>query len=959
MGLTRVRAEQISNIDYKQAVRVITLANISLTGSAPSQVDEVNLNVNDRILVAGQSTSSQNGLYDVAVVGSGSDGTWVRTTDANATGEINAGMIVMVTEGATYADTSWKLITNDPIIIGETGLLFAQNTGNSFGVINANGTPIVANGVTSTAVFSSGNNLVLTGNANTDTVTFAVSNTPVFTTVSATGNVSGNYFIGNGSQLTGLPATYGNSNVVNLLNTGLGGNIIPSANVTYSLGNVTNQWASVYVGANTLYINNVTVSVNADNILTVAGANVVTQDANGNINGGNVSATGNVTGNYILGNGSQLTGISVSSSRIFNGNSEANIGTTGGNANVSIGGVSNVAVFATTGIYITGEISANGNITAGGVRNLTSTTPPASPAVGDTWYDLATDTMFRYVYDSTNYFWQDISGGSIISTTVDIANYANANAVAYGESGWAGNIIPGANATYSLGNVTNQWKSLYVSNTTVYIGNVALSTDGNTLSVAGNPVVVASSGDSIALTGNLSAQGNVTGNYIIGNGSQLTGLPAGYANSNAATFFASGTVATDIKTTALISATGNVTGNYIIGNGSQLTGLPASYSDSNVATFLAAFGSNAISTTGTVTAGNITGANIVTVGAVSATGTITGSSLLGTVVSVTGNATAGNVLTGGAVSATGAITGNTLVAGGLSLTGNTIVGAGPTIVIDPNGSGGIDGAVVIAGNLSVQGNVTYIDSNVVTTNEKSITLANNQSSGAALDGAGIDVGNNTLAYWRFNNATTSWQSNIGLTPAANATLNLGGGSNYWATVYATGLTATGNVSGGNILTAGLISATANVTAGNVLTAGIMSSTGNATAGNVVTAGFVTATGNVTGNYILGNGALLTGLSGTSISNGTSNVTVVSSGGNITAGVGGTANALVITATDTSAVGNISAPQIIATNGLLVNSNVITGTFTLPANTNAISVGPILNAVGSNVTVPPGQRWIII
>jgi hypothetical protein len=854
MGLTRVRAEQISNIDYKQAVRVITLANISLTGSAPSQVDEVNLNVNDRILVAGQSTSSQNGLYDVAVVGSGSDGTWVRTTDANATGEINAGMIVMVTEGATYADTSWKLITNDPIIIGETGLLFAQNTGNSFGVINANGTPIVANGVTSTAVFSSGNNLVLTGNANTDTVTFAVSNTPVFTTVSATGNVSGNYFIGNGSQ---------------------------------------------------------------------------------------------------------LTGISVSSSRIFNGNSEANIGTTGGNANVSIGGVSNVAVFSTTGIYITGEISANGNITAGGVRNLTSTTPPASPAVGDTWYDLATDTMFRYVYDSTNYFWQDISGGSIISTTVDIANYANANAVAYGESGWAGNIIPGANATYSLGNVTNQWKSLYVSNTTVYIGNVALSTDGNTLSVAGNPVVVASSGDSIALTGNLSAQGNVTGNYIIGNGSQLTGLPAGYANSNAATFFASGTVATDIKTTALISATGNVTGNYIIGNGSQLTGLPASYSDSNVATFLAAYGSNAISTTGTVTAGNITGANIVTVGAVSATGTITGSSLLGTVVSVTGNATAGNVLTGGAVSATGAITGNTLVAGGLSLTGNTIVGAGPTITIDPNGSGGIDGAVVIAGNLSVQGNVTYIDSNVVTTNEKSITLANNQSSGAALDGAGIDVGNNTLAYWRFNNATTSWQSNIGLTPAANATLNLGGGSNYWATVYATGLTATGNVSGGNILTAGLISATANVTAGNVLTAGIMSSTGNATAGNVVTAGFVTATGNVTGNYILGNGALLTGLSGTSISNGTSNVTVVSSGGNITAGVGGTANALVITATDTSAVGNISAPQIIATNGLLVNSNTITGTFTLPANTNAISVGPILNAVGSNVTVPPGQRWIII
>ena len=191
MGLTRVRAEQISNIDYKQAVRVITLTNVTLVGGAPRQVDGVNLNANDRILVAGQTTASQNGLYDVQVLGSGSDGTWVRTSDANATGEINAGMIVMVTDGNTYADVSWKLITNDPIVIGTTALVFAQNTGASFGVINANGTPVTANGVTSTAVFSSGNNLVLTGNADSDTITFAVSDTPVFGTVSATGNITG------------------------------------------------------------------------------------------------------------------------------------------------------------------------------------------------------------------------------------------------------------------------------------------------------------------------------------------------------------------------------------------------------------------------------------------------------------------------------------------------------------------------------------------------------------------------------------------------------------------------------------------------------------------------------------------------------------------------------------------------------------------------------------------------
>jgi hypothetical protein len=54
-----------------------------------------------------------------------------------------------------------------------------------------------------------------------------------------------------------------------------------------------------------------------------------------------------------------------------------------------------------------------------------------------------------------------------------------------------------------------------------------------------------------------------------------------------------------------ISAVGNITGAYILGNGSQLTGLPATYGNSNVATFLAAYGSNTISTTGNVTGGNL------------------------------------------------------------------------------------------------------------------------------------------------------------------------------------------------------------------------------------------------------------------------------------------------------------------------------------------------------------------
>jgi len=136
----------------------------------------------------------------------------------------------------------------------------------------------------------------------------------------------------------------------------------------------------------------------------------------------------------------------------------------------------------------------------------------------------------------------------------------------------------------------------------------------------------------------------------------------------------------------------------------------------------------------------------------------------------------------------------------------------------------------------VQGNVTYIDSNVITTNEKSITLANNVNTGSAADGSGIDVGNNTLAFWRFNNATTSWQSNIGLTPSANATLNLGGTNNYWATIFATGTSVSGNVTAGNILGngAGLsginVFSNVTVTGGNSAVADSISDTLTLTAG---------------------------------------------------------------------------------------------------------------------------------
>ena len=111
-------------------------------------------------------------------------------------------------------------------------------------------------------------------------------------------------------------------------------------------------------------------------------------------------------------------------------------------------------------------------------------------------------------------------------------------------------------------------------------------------------------------------------------------------------------------------------------------------------------------------------------------------------------------------------------------------------------------------------------------------------------------------------------------------------------------------------------------------------------GIVSVAGAISAVGNITGNYILGNGALLTGVitSVANINNGTSNVTVVSSGGNITVGVGGTANVVQWATTGEYVTGVISASGNITTGAnILYGANYISGTGNIYAN-NVISSG---------------------
>jgi hypothetical protein len=88
-----------------------------------------------------------------------------------------------------------------------------------------------------------------------------------------------------------------------------------------------------------------------------------------------------------------------------------------------------------------------------------------------------------------------------------------------------------------------------------------------------------------------------------------------------------------------VEVAGNISANYFIGNGSQLTGLGLHYQDSDVANLLASFGSNVIETTG-----NITGGNVIVSTDIEATGNITGGNVIvSTDIEATGNISANNI----------------------------------------------------------------------------------------------------------------------------------------------------------------------------------------------------------------------------------------------------------------------------------------------------------------------------
>jgi phage-related tail fiber protein len=113
--------EELGKLDFKNSVLVTTYANVVLSGLYT--IDGVTLVAGARVLVKNQTVSKDNGLYSVSA------GAWTRTTDADTSLEVTPGLFVHVERGGINGDSIWQLVTDAPIVLGTTDLVFEMVAG--------------------------------------------------------------------------------------------------------------------------------------------------------------------------------------------------------------------------------------------------------------------------------------------------------------------------------------------------------------------------------------------------------------------------------------------------------------------------------------------------------------------------------------------------------------------------------------------------------------------------------------------------------------------------------------------------------------------------------------------------------------------------------------------------------------------------------------------------------------
>ena len=159
---TKAYVDSVSEgLHVHAAARVYVAANIDLSTDleAGDVIDGITLVAGDRVLVNGQTTQSQNGIYVVQ-----SSGAAVRALDFDTAAEVDSGDFIFVSAGTTYASTGW-VQTLKPATIGTDAISFTQFSGSGTYLAGA-GITLTGNTFSADVTPTSGNaSLINTGGA--------------------------------------------------------------------------------------------------------------------------------------------------------------------------------------------------------------------------------------------------------------------------------------------------------------------------------------------------------------------------------------------------------------------------------------------------------------------------------------------------------------------------------------------------------------------------------------------------------------------------------------------------------------------------------------------------------------------------------------------------------------------------------------------------------------------------
>jgi hypothetical protein len=461
----------------------------TITGGGGASISNGNSNVN---------IPAANGNITVSVAGNANlatfTGTGVNVSGTlNVTGNANVGNIgatgvVATTIDGSLITASQPNVTSLGTLTGldVNGNITAANITANTGVFTGNGAGLTnIAGANVTGTVANANYATSAGSATTaGTVTTAaqpnITSVGTLGSLAVTGNitagnanlgnaVAANFFIGDGSLLTGLPGSSGlangNSNV-----------IIPSAN-----GNVV-----VSVAGNS-------------NIFTVTGT------------GANVTGTFNITGNFTAGGTSNL---GPASNVIITGGSANYVLKTDGAGNLSwtalptlTSTVDNFTGNGSQNTYTLSVTPANKNYTTVSYNgallirdsyslsgaNIVFANAPANGAKIEVTSLTSTgamiggsDTHVQYNSNGTlagsSTFTFDAGNTRLTANNLAVSNIFTANRV-------GSDLIPNANITYDLGTNTNRWRDIWLSNSTIHLGNVSISaTEGTVVLPEGTKV---------------------------------------------------------------------------------------------------------------------------------------------------------------------------------------------------------------------------------------------------------------------------------------------------------------------------------------------------------------------------------------------------------------------------------------------------------------------------------------